>query len=321
MRVVWGKAFNVNGSIAMLQGYMGCFDCSTDEAANIPKPVTVVAGFATSLEKWEQWETNWRLVLAEFHAPYFHMKEFFDTRKGAFAEPRWRSEKYRNKFIEALSNVTSDWMLVTVGGLMDHHLFEQASLVCKVSGIFNPFSACGRDCAVRTRDLIRGKYKSDLPIAYVFERGDPGPEMLDRLMLRSELPSPLFKRPRPAENPALEKEDPHLSQLQAADLLAWHMRRASHDGGLNRESFDASIKVFHRIPDRSWKECTKEHMVTLLHSLEAERIPITEFEKFDATVRQVFSVPHSEIVKREKEYQRKRKRIREKRIKTIKVSR
>jgi hypothetical protein len=41
----------------------------------------------------------------------------------------------------------------------------------------------------------------------------------------------------------------------------------------------------------------------------------SEFQKFDAVVRKVFSVPHSEIVKREKEYQRKRKRIRESRAK------
>ena len=46
-----------------------------------------------------------------------------------------------------------------------------------------------------------------------------------------------------------------------------------------------------------------------------------EYQKFDAVVRKVFSVPHSEIVKREKEYQRKRKRIREKRAKTSPASR
>lgn len=33
----------------------------------------------------------------------------------------------------------------------------------------------------------------------------------------------------------------------------------------------------------------------------------TEFAKFDAVVRKVFSVPHDEIVKREKQYQQKRK--------------
>jgi hypothetical protein len=46
-----------------------------------------------------------------------------------------------------------------------------------------------------------------------------------------------------------------------------------------------------------------------------------EFERFDAVVRKVFSVPHSEIVKREKEYQRKRKRIKQKRAKTSPASR
>jgi hypothetical protein len=41
----------------------------------------------------------------------------------------------------------------------------------------------------------------------------------------------------------------------------------------------------------------------------------TEFSKFDALVRKVFSVPHDEIVKREKEYKQKRKRAKQKRAK------
>jgi hypothetical protein len=45
----------------------------------------------------------------------------------------------------------------------------------------------------------------------------------------------------------------------------------------------------------------------------------SEFQKFDSTVSKVFSVPRSEILKREKEYQRKR--IREKRAKTSPASR
>ena len=38
-----------------------------------------------------------------------------------------------------------------------------------------------------------------------------------------------------------------------------------------------------------------------------------EFTEFDTVVRKVFSVPHSEIVSREKEHQRKRKRAKQKR--------
>ena len=47
----------------------------------------------------------------------------------------------------------------------------------------------------------------------------------------------------------------------------------------------------------------------------------TEFDRFDTVVRKVFSVPRSEILKREKEYQRKRKRAKEKRAKTSPASR
>jgi hypothetical protein len=46
-----------------------------------------------------------------------------------------------------------------------------------------------------------------------------------------------------------------------------------------------------------------------------------EFNRFDAVVRKVFAVPHDEIVKREKEYQRKRKRAKQKRAKTSPASR
>jgi hypothetical protein len=41
----------------------------------------------------------------------------------------------------------------------------------------------------------------------------------------------------------------------------------------------------------------------------------SEFARFDAIVRKVFSVPHDEIVKREKAYQRKRKLAKQKRAK------
>lgn len=47
----------------------------------------------------------------------------------------------------------------------------------------------------------------------------------------------------------------------------------------------------------------------------------SEFQKFDAVVRKVFSVPHDEIVKREKEYKRKRKLAKKKRAKISPASR
>ena len=41
----------------------------------------------------------------------------------------------------------------------------------------------------------------------------------------------------------------------------------------------------------------------------------SEFDRFDEVVRKVFSVPHDEIVRREKEYKRKRKLAKQRRAK------
>ena len=46
-----------------------------------------------------------------------------------------------------------------------------------------------------------------------------------------------------------------------------------------------------------------------------------EFTKFDMLVRKIFAVPHDEIVKREKEYQHRRKQAKKKRAKTSPASR
>jgi hypothetical protein len=51
------------------------------------------------------------------------------------------------------------------------------------------------------------------------------------------------------------------------------------------------------------------------------KLPSSEFNKFDAVVRKVFAIPHDEIVKREKEYQRKRKLAKQKRAKASPASR
>ena len=47
---------------------------------------------------------------------------------------------------------------------------------------------------------------------------------------------------------------------------------------------------------------------------------MSEGHKFDAVVRKVFSVSHDEIVKREKAYQRKRKRAKQKRGQVVRQS-
>jgi len=47
----------------------------------------------------------------------------------------------------------------------------------------------------------------------------------------------------------------------------------------------------------------------------------SEFERFDATVRKVLSVSHDELVRREKEWKRQKRRAKQKRAKIGKMPR
>jgi hypothetical protein len=51
---------------------------------------TVVAGWLAPVNLWEQMEIDWRLVLAKYDVPHFHMKEFAHS-VGSFA--KWRGQR------------------------------------------------------------------------------------------------------------------------------------------------------------------------------------------------------------------------------------
>jgi hypothetical protein len=58
--------------------YSAYFDATYSREAD---PQTLVAGIVSSAEQWAQWEIEWRLTLAKFNVPYFHMREFNSFKK------------------------------------------------------------------------------------------------------------------------------------------------------------------------------------------------------------------------------------------------
>jgi hypothetical protein len=249
---------------SMLGRYEACFDCSSDGKSD-PHPATVVAGYVATVEQWASWEYDWRLVLAAFDVPYFHMREF-NGFGGPFSSPKWRSSLYRAEFVSRLANVTTQWTLGSFAGRMEQRIYEDANQLCEVERFLNPYAACGRDCAVRVRNFVRNELGSNFPIDFVFERGDQGVGMLNSLMEQSELPHPVFKRPRFAKNAQLDVNDPPAISLQAADLLAWEVRRAVKDTA-NQKRLRKSMKSLQSARNLSWKDCGYEEIATLIHSL------------------------------------------------------
>jgi hypothetical protein len=239
--------------ILTLSGYESYFDASR-EADNA---TVLVAGYVSTVEEWSQFEIAWKLTLAKFNVPYFHMKEFVSHKK-AFSEPKWKSEFYRASFISDLSQIIRGWTVASVGCAMRKELFDRYNCLYKLDERFNPYAICARDCAAQVCKYIRNEIKSDLPIGFIFDRGDEGRGFLMKEMEASGLPSPQFRRSRPDKNPQVDKDDPFLVQLQACDLSAWELRRGQKDTAKGKRGAELrkslrSLAAMKRI----WKE-TKE---------------------------------------------------------------
>ena len=47
----------------------------------------IVAGFVSTLEEWDRFDSDWKAVLREFGVPAFHAHEFDNSRRG-FGTPQ-----------------------------------------------------------------------------------------------------------------------------------------------------------------------------------------------------------------------------------------
>jgi hypothetical protein len=57
-----------------------------DEAGGEDHGFTVVCGWVASIEQWDGFEVDWKLFLAKYDVPYFHMKELIPIPKGHFSK-------------------------------------------------------------------------------------------------------------------------------------------------------------------------------------------------------------------------------------------
>ena len=201
---------------------MLAFNAYFDASHHDEPKATVVAGYAAPLRLWESFEIDWRLALARYCVPYFHMKEFI-AKQGAFSDPCWQSEARRKEFLTLLIDITKASAMFGVARLLHQSVFDAGDKVYALRGRFNPFSICALDCAQRVRSHIRNLYSDTAPIEYIYDQGDQGKGLLMKEMSKQGLPVPIFRYSKPVK----DKSDivPTI-QLQCCDLIAWELRKA-----------------------------------------------------------------------------------------------
>ncbi len=228
--------------------------CYFDESGGDHLGLTCVCGFVASVNQWERFEFDWKIFLAKYDVPYFHMKEYSQS-KGPFA--KWADERMsatRASFMRDAAEIikaTTQCMFIS---MVVHEIFDLVDTKYRVRDVFSsPYALAGRLC-VALANTWRRKTTMPLDMEYVFEDGGPDKGGLIKAMTArpSSLPDPSFKPSRDMK-PCNKWPDGRkgLIQLQAADYLAYEARKLAVDMELIKRGdrdFRASFGALVGIP-------------------------------------------------------------------------
>jgi hypothetical protein len=201
--------------------YIAFYDASGSETDG--DGVIYVAGMLSTADKWFRLDREWADVLRRFRVPYFHMKEFAPG-VGPFAS--WRDDKdKRREFLERLFRVVKKGVNKSFGHGFSLADFRSVNRLYRFSEQYGgAYSFAAGACSASVRQWM-AKNKPRTAIYHVFEKGDAGQHHLARLLPKYEGIIPLIIPKTETYNGAVIG----FAAFQAADLIAWEMRRGLDD--------------------------------------------------------------------------------------------
>lgn len=211
--------------------WMAMFSAFADTSGTKQSPVMVTALLVGSERQWLQFDREWNRMLDRFDIPYIHMKELEHARPPF---ERFEDEELKNRlYAAALRIVSRRSARAIVKGLvtrayatvnLDFQLQEFAG---------SPLGLCAVLCAEQARAWLDSTHPGQ-PVRYWHERGDTDQGKMWEFSRRWNVPiSPLDKI-----DPVTERWH---TGFQAADMVAWEVRRGHHEILTGRREFRASF--------------------------------------------------------------------------------
>lgn len=158
-------------------------------------PIVIVAGYLSTVGRWERFDTDWRKVLnrREFNVPYFHMKEFAHSTT-AFRD--WKGdERRRRRFINALISVIIRHCKAGFACAIESEVWDRMNTTYPLTELFGcAYALAGRDCVNKTHHWAENihHYQRN-EVRCVFEDGDKGKTDLLRVIGEAHKPLPIFE--------------------------------------------------------------------------------------------------------------------------------
>jgi hypothetical protein len=183
---------------------------------------TVVCGWISSVESWDNFEVDWKLFLIKHDIPYFHMKEFAHSR-GPFA--KWKDQPERRKHFlrDAWDIIESRVRRGFVCGVWDV-LYNRINRSYRLKENFkSPYALAGREAMDWANRYARIAARDD--VKCIFDHGGPDKGGLLRAAdVAPKVSTPDFEPSRDIEDRKKGKRR-GVVQIQAADFLAYELRK------------------------------------------------------------------------------------------------
>lgn len=196
-----------------------------DDSGKDDPPVFVLGGAAFDLDRLEAFETDWKAVLAAPPAiPFFKMKDA-NARRGAF---KGMTAVDRDAKVAALGAVLRDHAVATLSVIVRHDDYRGIYEGRMMRWMDRPYQMMFHLVIATAYKLCKEQTLADMA-EFVFDR-----QLDHETALRESFPA--LKRGMVAEMTAFLAADPRHADdkdevaLQAADMVAWHVRRSWRDG-------------------------------------------------------------------------------------------
>jgi len=229
--------------------------CYFDESGGDDLKWTYVCGYVASVEQWKRFEVDWKIFLAKYDVPYFHMKEYSQS-KGPFSG--WKAKRMegtRARFTRDAASIIGNHVQQSFVALVSHDIFDEADRIYDFRKVFNsPYALAGRMSVGLAIDWRMQSVKGPLDMEYIFEDGCPDKEGLIHSMtaLVPYLEVPAFRPSRDfAPSPKWPRGRVGFVQLQAADFLAYENRKMLCDRDLIKSGYRkirASLLALSKVP-------------------------------------------------------------------------
>jgi hypothetical protein len=249
---------NVEGNtlFAMLTGYF-------DDAGGADHKYTVVAGWVSTVERWITFAEEWEQMLVAFQVPWFDMKtlsHFKDTYGGWKQQPEIKSN-----FQSAACRIIAGAAAISFASIVPHAVFARVNEAYRLRERFgNEYALAGLTCAVKMRAWSQ-KQASPQPLEIVFDDGTAKRGKLVDAMRKHDFAEPIFRSPLPKKNGL-----PHVVQLQAADFLAYEIRKVEKDNPTETETIEDYRISLRKLAwnDSDWGRYSEQSLTQLCESIE-----------------------------------------------------